>query len=272
LAIHGTTTGRLTDKMWLLIPRTGTNRFTERLRYLVLPDPGHVLLHIDYDQAELRVVTVEAQDEIYRSVFLVGGDPHAATADDLFGPGWRDLPPDQAKEKRTHAKTVNFGILYGQGARGMAESAGVPVNVAQAWLARYWATHTAIKDWADNIRHQVHTSGIIETHFGRKRRYTLILDDKTAADIEREAVNFPIQSTAAELLYLSAIETAKRPDMPRLVLLNHDAMLLSCQPERAELVLAELQEIMARVPREQYTDYIPFTADASYGASWGDCK
>ena len=266
LNMHATTTGRLTGGVWLTLPREEKNRFASIIRYLVIADEGHVICASDYDQAELRVVTIEAKDELYRKVFINGEDPHAATTDLLFGTDWRTKP--NPKEWRQIGKMTNFLILYGGGPSKLAQSANIDIGLATQAINTYFLKHPAIKKYFDNIMEGVIKNGYVESFFGRRRRFEL-QTEQNFDFIRREACNMPIQATANDLNLLAASQVNSRHNV---LLVMHDSIETQLPEAQAEEFAEEISRTMSDVARVHYSDYVPFTADYGIGGSWGEAE
>ncbi len=265
MLLHGTVSGRLTAGIWLTVPRDKTNKYAGIVRSLVIPDDGFEFVSADYDQIELRVGTVESQDEVFKEIFLRGEDPHAATADALFGPGWRDLP--DASERRQLGKTFNFAAWYGASPATLARSTGVSEEHARRLLDRFYAEHPAILEWKQRIAQSVASQGFVETVFGRRRRFEVITESLWG-DILREACNFPVQSTANDINLLTAIELQRR-GYP-ILLLFHDSILTQVPVGTGESAGKEIAAIAEEVAARVYSDYIPFTMSYEVKKRWGE--
>lgn len=266
LLIHGTVTGRLSGGVWLTLPRETTNKYAGIVRSLVIPDDGCVLISADFDQIELRVGAVESKDEVFRQVFLNGEDPHAATADALFGPQWRDRP--DAKEWRQKGKTFNFAAWYGASAKKLAESTGVSEVAAQTLLMRFYQAHPRILEWKREVALFLQKNGYVESFFGRRRRVD-VLTDANWGEILREAVNFPIQATANDLNLIAAHYIWRTCDLP-ILFLFHDSILTQVPDNgNAQDIARTIVEVASQRVRDVYSDFVPFTMDFEIRERWG---
>ncbi len=262
--VPGTETGRLSGGIWMTWLRPKTNKYAAVLRHLVIADEGYSIIVADLDQAELRVVTCEAQDENYRQVFNEGGDPHAITADGLFGPQWRELP--DASEWRTRGKTIRFAILYGAGPKRIAEEAGVSETFAKQLIEKDKKGFPAIANWMERTKRTLHEQKYLETCFGRRRNFPLLVPENMY-QVNKEGPNFIIQSIANELNFLTALEIK---DKIQIHLLQHDAVIGQVKNETALAMRQYVSDMYTSVAAEKYSTYVPFTAEAKLGNSWAD--
>ena len=200
----GSVTGRIasTDPNLQNIPtRTETGR---RVREGFIAAPGNVLLSVDYSQIELRIVAHMANDTAMLAAFTAGQDIHAATAAAIFNIPLGEVTRDQ----RRHAKAINFGLIYGMGAFGLSRSADLTLSEAENFIKEYFAEFPGVKIYLDGIRRQAAQEGYVETLLGR-RRYFPGLANQTNQNLrqreEREAINAPIQGTAADIIKLAML-------------------------------------------------------------------
>ncbi len=265
-----TTTGRLssTNPNLQNIPvRTELGRQTRRA---FVAEEGNVLLSIDYSQIELRVMAHLSEDPILVEVFEKGEDIHTETAARIFG-----LPPDQLETRhRSVAKMVNYGLSYGMGAPGLAERLNVPVAEAQTFIDAYLEQFGEVSGFLDEIVTQAYADGFTTTMFGR-RRYLPELgsgNPRVRAIGERQALNAPIQGSAADIMKLAMIAVDRtlqeRGSTARMILTVHDELVFEV-PEgdravAAELISKEMSSVCAMK--------VPLAVDVSYGSSWADAK
>ena len=217
-------TGRLssTNPNLMNIPiRTDLGR---QIRRAFIPEPGNLILSIDYSQIELRVMAHLSEDPILLEVFAKGDDIHAATAARVY-----DIPADElGPGERSVAKMVNYGLAYGMGAPGLADRLNIPVDEAQEIMDSYFEVFEGVAEFLDRVVKQAHADGFTTTMFGR-RRYLPELgsgNPRVRAIGERQALNAPIQGSAADIMKLAMIEvdrsltesgldTEDDPDRPR---------------------------------------------------------
>lgn len=262
----GAATGRISssDPNLQNIPVRGP--WGARIRAAFVPGRrGTRLLSCDYSQVELRILAHLADDEPLREAFRRGEDVHAATAADMFSIPVALVTPDQ----RRAAKAVNFGILYGMTAYGLSRELKVDPPAAQAFLDRHGASHPAIRRWSEQTLLAARERGFVSTLFGRRRELPEIASDlrmrREAA--EREALNHPVQGTAADLLKIAMARVAARVPDARLLLTIHDELLFEVPVARAEALAAEVRKVM-----EGVADLgVPLIAQAAWGASWASC-
>ncbi|NVK27604.1 MAG: DNA polymerase I, partial [Flavobacteriia bacterium] len=180
-----------------------------KVRGMFIPrDENHVLLAADYSQIELRIIAALSGDEAMISAFKNGEDIHAATAAKVFDVNLEDV----TREQRSHAKTVNFGIIYGVSAFGLSQQTNLSRTEAKEVIEAYFRTYPGIRDYIDNQVALAQKQGYVETMFGR-RRYLKDINSRNAVvrgHAERNAVNAPIQGTAADVIKLAMIKIHKR--------------------------------------------------------------
>jgi uracil-DNA glycosylase family 4 len=268
ILVHGTVSGRFSERRWLLIPSVDKNKYSHLVRSILIASPGNMLIDSDYSQAELRVLAHEAQECALIEGFLRGDDPHAITTDTLYGTGWRDLP--DKKEYRRRGKTVNFAIVYGAGPTSVAfVKAGIGSEEAAQHLQRVREGLPAVASWIDNLLDEVNRDGHLDTTFGYRRRFELITDANWH-EIKREAVNYRIQSIANTLHILSALEINRRLPEANLLLTVHDAIILEAPEHKANELAHQVKEIMQEIPRIHYCTDVPFEADCEIKYRWSD--
>ena len=265
----GAVTGRLSSNNPNLqnIPiRTETGR---RVRNGFIADKGNVLLSVDYSQIELRIVAHMAQDEAMLKAFRAGEDIHATTAAAIY-----DIELDNVtKDMRRHAKAINFGLIYGMSAFGLTRSTDLTLAEAEEFVKAYFTKFPGVKKYLDGMRRQAAEIGYVETLLGRKR-YFPALQGKINMQLknreEREAINAPIQGTAADIMKLamlkipSALQAAGLKG--KMLLQVHDELVLECPKKEVEKTAKVVQETMA----EAYPMSIPLETEARAGASWGE--
>jgi DNA polymerase-1 len=265
----GSVTGRIASSEPNLqnIPtRTDLGR---RVRRAFVAAAGSVLLSVDYSQIELRIVAHMAQDEAMLAAFRAGQDIHAATAAAIL-----NIPLAQvSKDQRRHAKAINFGLIYGMSAFGLTRTTDLTLAEAENFVTSYFKQFPAVKRYLDGMRRLAASQGYVETLLGR-RRYFPGLKDQTNVNLrnreEREAINAPIQGTAADIIKLAMIRlpsTLKQAGLEAHLLLQvHDELVLECPlPE-----LARTAALVREVMENAYHLYIPISTDARWGYNWGE--
>jgi len=267
----GAVTGRLSSNNPNLqnIPiRTETGR---KVRNGFIAGKGNVLLAVDYSQIELRIVAHMAQDEGMLSAFRAGEDIHATTAGAIYGVA----PEAVTKEMRRHAKAINFGLIYGMSAFGLTRSTELTLAEAETFVKTYFEKFPGIKKYLDGIKKQAASQGYVETLLGR-RRYFPALQSKQNVQIknreEREAINAPIQGTAADIMKIAMLKIppalAKAKLKAKMLLQVHDEIVLECPKDELEKTAKVVKDTMAGA----YKLDIPLSTEARYGKNWGEMK
>lgn len=266
-------TGRLSssDPNLQNIPiRTSLGR---EVRRAFVAEPGHVLISADYSQIELRIAAHLANDKKMMHIFHSGQDFHIATAAAIHG-----VPLEAVtREMRYAAKEVNFGVLYGMGAYGLAWRSGISQGQARDFITKYFTTFAGLKAWIDATLSSAKQTGYVETMFGR-RRYIPELQSKNfqlRSSGERMAVNMPIQGTAADIMKLAMIgvhEKIKEPKYKKsevkMILQVHDELVLEVKKGLEKAVATVVQEAMAGVVQL----CVPTEVHVSCGERWGELK
>lgn len=259
-------TGRLSsnDPNLQNIPvRTADGR---RIRQAFIAEPGNALLSIDYSQIELRLMAHFSEDERLQDAFRRGLDIHLATAAEVFG-----QPLDQVSaESRRAAKAINFGLIYGMSAFGLAKQLGIGRNDAQDYIDRFFARYPGVKRFMETTKEQARASGYVETLFGRRLYLPDILNRNAAQRqyAERTAINAPLQGTAADLIKRAMIDVAAwlpihAPDL-RMILQVHDELVFEGPTARLETLAPTIAGLMCRAA----TLAVPLVADFGIGPNW----
>jgi DNA polymerase-1 len=265
--IHGTTTGRLSSRGPNLqnIPRSGP------IKEQFISAPGHLLVGLDYAQAELRVLCWLAHEELLLNIFK---DPEK----DLFTEiciqifsEFPNLPPDEKKRIRTLIKTLVYGVSYGRTAEGIAADPDFHMSVAEAQtqMDSFNARIPQIKEFQRNVVERIHRGEPLVNPFGRHRRFYLITP-ANQRDVENEAMAFLPQSTASDI----GLESAARCTREGIYIVNlvHDALYAEARPDEVDDVKALMNKIMVETAEEYTEHYVPFRTDASVGKRWSDLK
>ncbi len=265
----GAVTGRLSSSNPNLqnIPiRTEEGR---RVRNGFIAAKGNVLLSVDYSQIELRIVAHMAGDESMLAAFRAGQDIHATTAAAVHG-----IPLEQVtKDMRRHAKAINFGLIYGMSAFGLTRSTDLTLAEAEDFVKAYFRQFPGVKKYLDGIRDLAAKQGYVETLLGRRRYFPALqgsLNVQLKNREEREAINAPIQGTAADIMKIAMLKIpgalAKAKLRGRMLLQVHDELVLECPKEEIEQTARVVQETMSSA----YPLSIPLSTEARYGARWGE--
>ena len=260
--LHGTTTGRLSSRGPNMqnIPRD------KNIRNIFQAAPGNVLIEMDYSQIELRVLAYFSKDEFLTRVYTEGRDLHDEVALAMFGKGF-------TKEQRIRAKFLNFGIAYGRGAGSIVHEFGIPFEEASAMIRTWFRRAPQAADYIQACRRAPTSGRVLETPFGRRRRFGLITRENLNT-LQNEAVNFPMQSTASDLTltFAMSIDTALRANWGAgIVNLIHDSVLVEV-PERSNTgeLVEWMRERMKRHPQTVLETTLPFDVSVAIGTRWGD--
>jgi len=267
----GAVTGRISSSNPNLqnIPiRTEEGR---RVRNGFITDKGSVLLSVDYSQIELRIVAHMAGDEAMQAAFQAGEDIHVTTAAAVYG-----IDNDAVtKEMRRHAKAINFGLIYGMSAFGLTRTTDLTLAEAENFVKTYFKKFPGVKKYLDGTRQLAAQQGYVETLLGR-RRYFPGLQGKMNQQLknreEREAINAPIQGTAADIIKLAmlrippALKSAKLK--AKMLLQVHDELVLECPKEELVKTARLVQKIMA----DALPISIPLSTEARAGQNWGEMQ
>ena len=242
----------------------------QQIRKAFVAEEGKVLLVADYSQVELRVLAHIAQEEAMLEAFLGGQDIHRATAASVFG----IAPAMVSSEQRRAAKTINFGILYGMSAFGLARNLGIKKQQAAEFIDAYMTRYSGVKAYVDNTIAAAESEGKVETLYGRIRWLPEIQSKNRAVreNARRMAINARIQGTAADIMKLAMIAVDRRlreeGHGARLLLTVHDEVMLEVPPAELEAVEALVREEMEGVTKLD----APLVVDAASGRSWYDAK
>lgn len=259
-------TGRLAsnDPNLQNIPvRTAEGR---RIREAFIAPPGSVIVSADYSQIELRIMAHISGDENLLRAFAEGEDIHRATAAEIFGAG----PQDVTSEQRRYAKVINFGLIYGMSAFGLAGNLGIERSAAQMYIDKYFQRYPAVAQYMADTRTQAKARGYVETVFGRRLWLAEINSPngprRQAA--ERAAINAPMQGTAADLIKLSMIAVQNWLEAERMetkmVMQVHDELVLEVPQIELRHVKEKLPELMSGIAKLN----VPLVAEVGVGENW----
>jgi DNA polymerase-1 len=267
----GAVTGRLSSSNPNLqnIPiRTEEGR---RVRNGFIAAKGNVLLSVDYSQIELRIVAHMAKDESMLDAFRAGQDIHATTAAAIY-----NVALDQVtKEMRRHAKAINFGLMYGMTAFGLTRSTELTLAEAENFVKAYFKQFPGIKEYLNGIRKQAATEGYVETLLGRRRYFPALQSKQNTVQKnreEREAINAPIQGTAADIMKIAMLRippTLNKAALHAQMLLQvHDELVLEVPQKELEKTAKVVRQVMGSA----YPLDIPLSTEARSGLNWGEMK
>ncbi|MEN9417549.1 MAG: polymerase PolA [Pseudomonadota bacterium] len=237
-----------------------------RVREAFIAPPGHRIVSCDYSQIELRIMAHISGDPGMTRAFAEGQDIHRATAAEIFG-----LVPDQVSaEQRRYAKTINFGLIYGMGAFGLAQALGIEQKAARDYIERYFARFAGVRRYMEETKARAAERGYVETLFGRR----IVLPEirggsgprRSAA--ERQAINAPMQGTAADLIKLAMIAVQRALDDERrrtaIVMQVHDELVFEAPEDEVDWVRERVPALMAGVAQLA----VPLVAEVGVGANW----
>jgi DNA polymerase-1 len=261
-------TGRLSSNEPNLqnIPiRTAEGR---RIREAFVAPQGGVIMSADYSQIELRIMAHLSGDENMLRAFAEGEDIHRATAAEIFS----IAPAEVESEQRRYAKVINFGLIYGMSAFGLASNLGVERSAAQMYIEKYFQRFAGVKRFMDDTRTQAKAHGFVETVFGRRLWLPEINSPNgpRRQGAERAAINAPMQGTAADLIKLSMIAVQdwleKEGMMSKMIMQVHDELVLEVPETELEIVKKKVPELMAGVAQLK----VPLIAEVGIGKNWDE--
>jgi DNA polymerase-1 len=259
-------TGRLSsnDPNLQNIPvRTAEGR---RIREAFIAPPGHCIVSADYSQIELRIMAHLSQDESLLKAFAEGIDVHRATASEVFGVAVEQV----SNEQRRYAKVINFGLIYGMSAHGLAKNLGIERVAAANYIDRYFQRYPGVKRYMDETRATAKAQGYVETVFGRRLWLPEINSPNgpRRAGAERAAINAPMQGTAADLIKLSMVAVQQALDDQRraskMIMQVHDELVLEVPEAELDWARVELPRLMASVAHLR----VPLLAEVGSGLNW----
>ncbi len=259
-------TGRLAsnDPNLQNIPvRTAEGR---RIREAFIASPGHIIMSADYSQIELRIMAHISGDASLLKAFADGEDVHRATAAEIFGV----TPAEVSNEQRRYAKVINFGLIYGMSAFGLAGNLGIERAAAQSYIDKYFQRYPGVAQYMADTRTKAKAHGYVETVFGRRLWLPEINSPNgpRRQGAERAAINAPMQGTAADLIKLAMIAVQNWLEQEklqtRMIMQVHDELVLEVADAEVALVRQKLPELMANVA----TLDVPLLAEVGIGHNW----
>ncbi|OJU13754.1 MAG: DNA polymerase I [Caulobacterales bacterium 68-7] len=266
------TTGRLasSDPNLQNIPiRTETGR---QIRQAFIAKPGHVLVSADYSQIELRLLAHIGDIPQLKRAFSEGQDIHASTASEMFGVPIEGMP----SETRRRAKAINFGIVYGISAFGLANQLGIEQSEAGAYIKTYFERFPGIRDYMDRTKQFARENGYVTTIFGRKIHIPAVQGKSPAerAFGDRAAINAPIQGAAADIIRRAMIRMpaalAEANLKGRMLLQVHDELVFECPAEEAEVFCKLVAQVMERAAEPAVALSVPLAVEARGAANWDE--
>ena len=271
-ALAATTTGRLSSNEPNLqnIPvRTEDGR---KIRRAFVATPGHKLVSADYSQIELRLLAEIADIPVLKQAFHDGLDIHAMTASEMFGVPVKDMPG----EIRRRAKAINFGIIYGISAFGLANQLGIPREEAAAYIKKYFERFPGIRAYMDSTRDFCREHGYVETLFGRKCHYPDIKASNPSirAFNERAAINARLQGTAADIIRRAMVRMedalAEKKLSAQMLLQVHDELIFEVPEKEVAATLPVVQRMMQDAPFPAVLLSVPLHVDARAADNWDE--
>ena len=239
-----------------------------RIRRAFVSEPGFRMLAADYSQIELRIMAHLSGDERLLAAFQAGEDIHRATAAEILG-----LPPERVtSEQRRSAKAINFGLIYGMSAFGLARQLGIERGEAQDYVDLYFARYPGVREFMDNIRAQARTDRFVETLFGRRLYLTNInhSNQQLRSAAERTAINAPMQGTAADIIKRAMIRVddwiqTEQPPV-RMIMQVHDELVFEVASDAVDSAGERIRSIM----QDAAELAVPLIVDAGVGDNWDE--
>jgi DNA polymerase-1 len=239
-----------------------------RIRQAFVAAPGHTLVAADYSQIELRIMAHLSGDDSLLHAFAEDRDVHQATAAEVFGMPLEEVSADQ----RRSAKAINFGLMYGMSAFGLARQLGIGRGEAQKYMDRYFERYPGVRRYMEETRRQAREAGFVETVFGR-RLYLPDIQSRNQAlrqYAERSAINAPMQGTAADIIKRAMItvdawlQSSKLP--ARLIMQVHDELVLEVSDSEVDTLVGQLLTQMSRAAELA----VPLKVDVGVGRNWDE--
>jgi DNA polymerase-1 len=237
-----------------------------RIREAFIAPAGHTIVSADYSQIELRIMAHLSQDDGLLKAFAERQDIHRATAAEIFG----IQPEDVSSEQRRYAKVINFGLIYGMSAFGLASQMGVERSVAQNYIERYFARYPGVRDYMQHTRESAKMNGYVETLFGRRLWVPEINSPNgmRRQGAERAAINAPMQGTAADLIKLAMIAVHEWLEQQqigtRMIMQVHDELVLEVPDGELALIKAQLPQLMCNIAKLD----VPLEVEVGAGLNW----
>ncbi|MEO8923307.1 MAG: DNA polymerase, partial [Caldimonas sp.] len=238
-----------------------------RIREAFIAPEGASILSADYSQIELRIMAHISADAGLLAAFGEGVDVHRATASEVFGVA----VPEVSSEQRRYAKVINFGLIYGMSAFGLAANLGIERSAATAYIERYFARYPGVKRYMDETRASAAEKGYVETLYGRRVYLPEInKPGPRKAAAERQAINAPMQGTAADLIKLAMIAVQNAIDREhratRMIMQVHDELVFEVPQSELDWAREAVPRIMAGVASLA----VPLVAEVGVGANWDE--
>jgi len=239
-----------------------------RIREAFVAPPGHVIMSADYSQIELRIMAHISEDPGLLRAFAEGIDVHRATASEVFGTPVAEV----TSEQRRYAKVINFGLIYGMGAFGLASNLGIEQKAARDYIERYFARFAGVKRYMDETKARAAETGYVETYFGRRIYLPEIRggNGPRRAGAERQAINAPMQGTAADLIKLAMMAVQAELDREgkgtAMVMQVHDELVFEVPEAEVDWARVAVPRLMAGVAQLK----VPLLAEVGVGPNWDE--
>jgi DNA polymerase-1 len=247
-----------------------------KIRNAFIAEKGWKLVAFDYSQIELRIAAFLSGDEKFIDIFRRGEDVHAAVASQVFG-----VPTDQiTKAMRTHAKAINFGVMYGMGVNALKANLGTDRATAQKFYNEYFEKFSGLRDYLERVKADTHKRGYTETYFGRRRYFEGIKSKLPfiRAAAERMAINAPIQGTEADIVKLAMIRIDNYliehglEKEARILMQVHDEIVMEVKDSTVKKIQSDIKKMMEQIISPKDIKGITIVADAKVGDNWGEME
>jgi DNA polymerase-1 len=271
-ALASTTTGRLSSSDPNLQNIPVRNEEGRKIRRAFVAAPGCKLISADYSQIELRLLAHVADIAALKQAFADGLDIHAMTASEMFGVPVKDMP----SEVRRRAKAINFGIIYGISAFGLANQLGIARDEAGAYIKKYFERFPGIRDYMEATKKQARADGFVRTIFGRKCHFPRInaANPSERAFNERAAINAPLQGAAADIIRRAMVRMdgalAKAKLDAKMLMQVHDELVFEAPDDQVEATIALATKIMVEAPEPAVKLGVPLAVEARAAANWDE--
>lgn len=272
-SLASTTTGRLASSEPNIQNIPVRNEMGRKIRTAFVAEPGRLLISADYSQIELRILAHVAEIPQLRKAFAEGIDIHAMTASEMFNVSLTEM----TGEIRRRAKAINFGIIYGISAFGLANQLSIPREEAGAYIKKYFERFPGIKDYMEAMKAKVRADGYVETIFGRKCHFPGITSKNPSerAFVERAAINAPIQGSAADIIRRAMLRmddalAAKGLSSTLMLLQVHDELVFETPEAEAEKAIPVIAKVMEEAPHPLMQLRVPLKVDARAAKNWDE--
>ncbi len=270
----GAVTGRLSSSNPNLQNIPIKSEIGRRVRKAFIPRKGWRLISADYSQVELRILAHLADDTTLKAAFARGEDIHATTAAAIYDTPLKDVTAMQ----RSFAKRINFGIAYGMGPFALAQSTGMTQVEAQDFIRKYFERFPRVRAWLDDTKQKAARIGYVETILGRRRYFPELqgsdarVNDQLRRRAEREAINHPVQGSAADIMKIAMIKTHRAMQQggyqAKLILQVHDELVLECPANEVEVICGLVRDEMENA----YPLSVKLRADVAVGKNWDEVE